>query len=198
MNIYIAFVPWILFGTISQHDSVAAAALVALAASIAIGLPSFAAGRPKILDLGAIAAFAGFSVVALAVGSDADWLSQYARAIAAGLLGLIALGSLLFVPFTEQYARESVPPEHWDSPVFKRVNRELSTMWGLVFVAMVPSHLIAAAIDTQRGNTIFNWVIPIVLIVWAAKRTARASDAAGDERQAPAAPLASTGPRSRA
>jgi hypothetical protein len=184
MNIYIAFVPWILFGTISQHDSVAAAALVALAASIAIGLPSFAAGRPKILDLGAIAAFAGFAVVALAVGSDADWLSEYARAIAAGLLGLIALGSLLLTPFTEQYARESVPQEHWDSPVFKRVNRELTLMWGLVFVAMVPSHLIAAQIDTQRGDTIFNWVIPIVLIVWAAKRTARVSDAAGDERAA--------------
>lgn len=195
MNIYIAFVPWILFGAISQHDSVAAAALVALAASIAIGLPSFAAGRPKILDLGAIAAFAGFSVVALAVGSDADWLSEYARAIAAGLLGLIALGSLLVTPFTEQYARETVPEEAWSSPVFKRVNRELTQMWGLVFLAMVPSHLIAAQIDTHRGNTIFNWVIPVVLIVWAAKRTARVSEAAGDGRAGQPQPAGAGGER---
>jgi len=33
--------------------------------------------------------------------------------------------------------------------------------------------VIAGAIDTRRGNTIFNWVVPIVLIVWAVKRYAR-------------------------
>ncbi|MDO8211756.1 hypothetical protein [Conexibacter sp. CPCC 206217] len=179
-NIYLAFVPWILFGAISQHDSVAAAALVALAAAIAIGVPSFAAGRPKILDLGAIAAFTLFAVAGLALGSDVEWLSQYARAIAAGALGLIALGSLLATPFTEQYARETVPREYWDSPRFKAVNRELTQMWGLVFFAMVPSHIVAGLIDTHRANTIFNWVVPVVLIVWAAKRT-EAVTAAADE-----------------
>lgn len=177
-SIYVAFIPWVLFAVISQHDSVAAAALVALAAAIVIGLPSFAAGKPKILDLGAIAAFAAFAVAGLALGSDADWLSEYGRAIATGLLALTALGSLLFVPFTEQYARESVPQEHWDSPRFKQVNRDLTLMWGLVFLAMVPSHVIAGVIDTHRGNTIFNWVVPVVLIVWAAKRTARVTEEA--------------------
>jgi hypothetical protein len=49
-------------------------------------------------------------------------------------------------------------------------------MWAFVFTAMVPSHVIAGALDTRRANTIFNWVIPIILIVWAAKRTAAVSD----------------------
>ena len=42
---------------------------------------------------------------------------------------------------------------------------------------MMVSHVIAGAIDTRRGNTIFNWVVPIVLIVWAVKRTGEVSAA---------------------
>jgi hypothetical protein len=33
-------------------------------------------------------------------------------------------------------------------------------------------------LDSRRGNTIFNWVIPIVLIIWAVKRTGEVSEAA--------------------
>ncbi len=177
-GIYLAFVPWVLFSIVTQHDTLAAAAVVPLVASIAISAPSFAAGSPKLLELGAIAAFAGFTVVAL--GTDPmlhDWLTRYARAISAALLAVIAFASLLWTPFTEQYARESVPRELWSSPRFKQVNRQLTTMWGSVFLAMVPSHLIAGAIDTHRGDTIFNWVIPVVLVVWAVKRTGEVADA---------------------
>ena len=95
---------------------------------------------------------------------------------------MIALGSLLVVPFTEQYARETVPRQFWSSPQFKQINRKLTTMWGLVFAVMVPAHVIAGALDTHRANLIFNWAIPIVLVIWAAKRTARVSDNARNDR----------------
>jgi hypothetical protein len=176
-GIYIAFIPWVLFTLITQHDTLKAAAVVALLAAAAIALPALLSGRPKLLELGAVAAFAGFSVVAfLADASTAAWLARYARAFAAALLALIAFGSLLMTPFTEQYARESVPRQLWSSPRFTAVNRQLTIMWAFVFTAMVPSHVIAGALDTRRANTIFNWVIPIILIVWAAKRTAAVSD----------------------
>ena len=97
--------------------------------------------------------------------------------MSAAVLALIAFGSLLLTPFTEQYARESVPRELWSSPRFKEINRQLTLMWAFVFVAMIPSHLIAGAIDNRRANTIFNWVVPIVLVIWAAKRTAAVSEA---------------------
>ncbi|MFZ0090272.1 MAG: hypothetical protein WAL63_12240 [Solirubrobacteraceae bacterium] len=175
-GIYIAFVPWVLFGVISRADTLEAAAIVALVAAIAIAVPGFRAGRPKVLELGAIVAFAGFTVVTLVADpSVTTWLERYARAIAASLLALIAFGSLALTPFTEQYARESVPRKFWSSPRFKQVNRDLSLMWALVFLAMVPSHIAAGIIDTRRGNTIFNWVIPIALVVYAAKRTGRAT-----------------------
>jgi hypothetical protein len=177
VGIYVAFVPWVLFTLVAQHDTLKAAAVVALAAALAISLPSVVAGRPKLLELGAVLAFAGFTVVAFtADAATTAWVERYARAIAASLLALIALGSLSFMPFTEQYARESVPRKFWSSPRFKQINRQLTLMWGLVFVAMVPSHVVAGAINTHRANTIFNWVIPIVLIVWAAKRTQQLSE----------------------
>jgi hypothetical protein len=176
-RIYVAFIPWILFSIIAQHDTLAAAAVVALIAAIVISVPSVSAGRPKLLELGAVAAFAAFTVVALVTDPAVhDWLTRYARAIAAALLALLTLGSLLRTPITEQYARESVPRQFWSTPEFRRVNRQLTLMWGAVFVAMVPSHLIAGAIDTRRGNTIFNWAIPVALVVWAAKRTEAVTD----------------------
>src|ERR1700733_9738669 len=116
-NIYIAYVPWILFSVITRRYEVEAAAVVALVAAVLISLPSLRAGRPKLLELGAVAAFVGFTIVA--VNADAatnEWLARYARAISAGLLALIAFGSLMLTPFTEQYARETVPEQFWSSP----------------------------------------------------------------------------------
>jgi Ca2+/Na+ antiporter len=175
-NIYIAFVPWLLFSVITTHAEVRAAAVIALVASILISLPSLRDGRPKALEIGAIVAFVAFTVVALLADAETrDWLARYARAIAAGLLALIAFVSLLRTPFTEQYARESVPEEYWSSARFKSINRQLTTMWGFVFLLMVPSHVAAGAIDTHRAATIFNWVIPIGLVVFAVKRQGQIS-----------------------
>jgi hypothetical protein len=181
-GIYMAFIPWVLFTLIAQHSTLEQAAIAALLASVAIGLPSLLRRRPKLLELGAILAFAGFTAVAFkADPATAEWVARYARAIAAVLLSLIAFGSLLFVPFTEQYARESVPRKFWASPRFEQINRQLTTMWALVFAAMAPAHVIAGAIDTHRANLIFNWAIPVVLIMWAVKRTAATSNDAGEE-----------------
>ncbi len=180
-NIYIAFVPWLLFSVITTHAEVRAAAVIALVASILISLPSLRDGRPKALEIGAIIAFVAFTIVALVADAETqNWLARYARAIAAGLLALIAFVSLLRTPFTEQYARESVPQELWSSPRFKSINRQLTTMWGFVFLLMVPSHVAAGAIDTHRAATIFNWVIPVGLVVFAIKYQGKISGQDGD------------------
>ena len=90
-GIYLAFVPWVLFSLITQHDTLKAAAVTALLASVVIAAPSVAAGRPKMLELGAVFAFVGFTIVAfIADPSTTAWLARYARAIAALLLALIA------------------------------------------------------------------------------------------------------------
>jgi hypothetical protein len=176
-NIYVAFVPWVLFSVITEHGEVQAAAVIALVAAAVISFPSIRAGRPKALEIGTVAAFLAIAVIALVADSTTrDWLVRYGRGVAAGLLALIAFTSLLRTPFTEQYARESVPEALWSSPRFKSINRQLTLMWGVVFLLMVPSHVIAGIIDTHRAFTIFNWVIPIALVVFAIKWTARVTD----------------------
>ena len=91
---------------------------------------------------------------------------------------LIAFCSLLLTPFTEQYAREQVPHQFWSSPQFRHVNRRLTLMWALVFTAVAASHVIAGAAGTRPANILFNWVVPIIVIVWAAKRTTAIIEAA--------------------
>jgi hypothetical protein len=182
-GIYLAFIPWVVFTLVAQHSTLKLAAVGALLASVMIAARSVRAGGAKLLELGAVLAFVAFTVVAFtAEPGTAAFVDRYARAIAAGLLATIALGSLLAVPFTEQYARETVPRQYWSSPGFTQINRQLTAMWGWVFAVMVPAHVIAGALDTHRANLIFNWAIPIALVIWAAKRTARVSDNAHNDR----------------
>src|ERR1700759_2433941 len=171
VRIYVALVPWVLFSVVCRI-SVDAASLLALVAAAAIAVPGIRPGRPKILELAAVVSFAAFAAIVLVIDPGAaDTLHRYARAIAAGLLAVIAFGSLLFTPFTEQYARESLPERVWDTPRFKAGNRAMTALWGAVFAAMVPCHLIAADLDTTRANLIFNWVLPLLLVSWAIKRS---------------------------
>jgi hypothetical protein len=170
-GIFIALIPWVLF-TVISHGSVKVASIAALAAAILIAAPGAVKHQPKVLELGAIVAFAGFVAFVFAIDPGAaDTISRYGRGIAAAILALIAFGSLLMVPFTEQYARESVPRERWGTPQFKAVNHRLTTMWGCVFAAMVPLHVLAGALDRPGANIVLNWVLPALLVLKAIERT---------------------------
>jgi hypothetical protein len=176
-GIFIALIPWIVFTLLVAHASLTLGSLAALAAAVVIAVPGIRSGRPKLLEVGAVVTFIGFAAIALlADPATAHWVARYARGIAAAILSLISFASLLFTPFTEEYAREQVPEKYWSSPRFKQINRKLTTMWAGVFAAMVPFHVIAGAIDSTRGNLIFNWAIPLALVFWAIRRSSAAGD----------------------
>jgi len=188
-GIFIALIPWIVFTVLAAHSTLKLGSVVALVAAVVIALPGIRSGRPKAIEVGAVITFIGFVVVAFVADSaTAHWVSRYARGIAALILAAIAFGSLLFVPFTEQYAREQVPEQYWGSPRFKEVNRKLTTLWGCVFIAMVPFHIIAGAINTKPAMIICNWVIPIGLVLWGVKRTSAISGS--DAKTAPVQKIA--------
>jgi hypothetical protein len=104
-------VPWVLFSLLAEHGTLKLASIASVA--IAVGVCLYSArdgGRPKMLEVAAVVAF---TVVAfVADPSVAHWLTRYARAVAAAALAPLVFGSLLFVPFTEEYARRSVPREY--------------------------------------------------------------------------------------
>jgi hypothetical protein len=97
-----------------------------------------------VLDWVTIVFFVALTIAGVVAGAkNGDWMDTYATTISSGVLAVVALGSLVFVPFTEQCARESTPPELWDQSAFKRTNRVLTLMWGLVFAALAVCGFIA-------------------------------------------------------
>ena len=184
-NPFVGFVPWIIFWVVASPSSWEWATLGALIAAVILAVPSAERGSLKILDIGSIVFFGVLSLLALFLDrADLDWVEDYSQAISSGVLAVVVLGSLAFVPFTEQYARESTPRELWDRPVFKQVNRVLTAVWGLVFAASAVLGVIGQNVDS--GQDWFNWIIPIVLIVGAFKFTAAYPDKARERAGLPA------------
>jgi hypothetical protein len=191
-NPLVGLVPWVVFAIVAKRAHVEFAAIAAFAASAFITVHSLLAGQSlKVLDAGSLVAFAALAIVGgIADPHEGDFLHDYARAIAAALLSIIAFASLLVVPFTEQYARETTPREFWSSPVFRRTNRVLTALWGATFAAMAVGHVIASQIDSRGADTLFNWIVPIALVLGMLRYTetyASRAHAAGSARGEPPA-----------
>jgi hypothetical protein len=178
-GVLLGILPWIVFSILDRGGEFKWAALGGLVTAAGLVVRSAMRGRPKAVEIAALVLFIVLTVIGFIAdpGFD-DFLGRYGRAIGALSLAVIAFGSLAFVPFTEEYARESVPPERWDSPVFRAVNRQITVLWGLVFLVMAVSHIIAGAINSTRGERWFNWIIPIVLVIIGFNRTVALAEAA--------------------
>jgi hypothetical protein len=169
-SLYFGFAPWIVFAVVASPSTWEFAALGALITSVVLARPDFRRHNVKILDIAGMLFFAVLSVLALFLDrSDLADLEKYAGVISSGALAVIALGSLAFTPFTEQYARDTTPEEYWDSPRFKKINRVLTALWGLVFLATAVLSYVAVEVDHDKDW--FNWILPIVLLVAMVKFT---------------------------
>jgi hypothetical protein len=169
-NIYFGFAPWIVFAVVASPSTWEFAALGALIVAVVLTLPDFRNHRVKFLDVAGIVFFAVLAVLALFLDrSDLSDVEKYASVISSAALAVIAFGSLAFMPFTEQYARESTPQEYWSSPLFKHINRVLTALWGLTFVLTAVCAYIAVEMDHDKSW--FNWILPILILVLMVKFT---------------------------
>ncbi|MFE9776895.1 hypothetical protein ACFYPA_01915 [Streptomyces sp. NPDC005775] len=174
-NLFFAFAPWIIFDVIASPSTWEYAALAGLVSAVVLNLPDLRRGSLKVLEITGIAFFAVLSILALFLDrQDLYWVERYAQVLSSSVIAVVALGSLAFVPFTEQYARETTPREVWGSPVFRQVNRVLTLVWGGVFA--VTALLGLLAVHTSSGGDWLNWVIPVVLLVLAVRFTERYPD----------------------
>ncbi len=86
----------------------------------------------------------------------------------------VAWGSILTGrPFSLQYARESTPPEHWQSPRFLRANLIISVVWGLAFVTNIV--LVVIALNPNDNPLLIGVIAPILTMVAASIFTTRYS-----------------------
>ena len=188
-KMFLSLIPWVLFTLIAGHAGaqfVGWAAAVAGLLTVVITVKGVnertADGHRsslKIIDVAGIITFAAMTALAFAGSDDLRRnIVDYGRGTCALILAVVMLGSLLVVPFTEQYAREQTPQQYWHSPVFRSVNRHISAAFGVAVLAMTVSHFYSGYLESHSGlstgmNLVLNWIIPVLLILGALKYTDR-------------------------
>lgn len=170
--IFLGFVPWIVFSVIAGPSTWMWAALAAFLCSLVLAVPDWRRSRSiSILDAAALLFFAVLVVLSLVLDRAAlQPIEDRAQLLSSIVIAVVALGSLAVGrPFTEFYAKKQAPPEVWNTPTFKKVNRVLTGLWGGVFVL---NALCDAAVGYLGASPdVFNWVVPVVAIVVAVKIT---------------------------
>lgn len=163
------FAPWVIYWIVADGPSTwFYGALCAWLAAFMFGV-SLGRGRGlKLLDIVTLAFFAGVTILGAVVGArDRDWMDTYSMTLSSGVLAAMMFCSVAFVPFTEQYARDSVPPRMWNDPAFKRTHRELTGMVGGVFSLIAILGFIAVKMPSTSNWTA--WVLPLLLLAGAAR-----------------------------
>ena len=172
LGFVIAFLPWVIFWVVASPNTWEWAAVAAFVAALILAVPEAKGRGLKLMDYANIGVFGIFTLCAIFLDrTDLDWLEDYSMTISSLALALIVLGSLAVEPFTSQYARESAPEEVWNTPAFIAINRTLTLLWGVVFLIMTICSLIGERSDSVDTNAIFQWVIPIAIVVVAIRFT---------------------------
>lgn len=181
-SMLLGFAPWIIFSVVAERagaDHVALAAILAFVVALALTVYETMRSGWKILDVAGVVTFGIIAVIGL-IGDDQvdESLVNFGRGGSTFVLAAIMAISAFTIPFTEQYARESVDESLWHSPYFRAKNKRISLMWAEVIFAIAVSHIVAGILTSSAdlagshpGNLLLNWIIPIVLIVFAIKRT---------------------------
>lgn len=128
------FLPWIAFAVLSGigWEWGAAAGLVCAVASLVDDRRAGVTADAQVLDFGTIGYFAVLAL--LAVAWPHSPVRQYAGALSAGWLALIAWTSLTVGrPFTLGIARRRAPREMWHEAGFVRLNVGITRVWATAF-----------------------------------------------------------------
>jgi len=184
----LGFVPWIVFSLVAQRldaNGVAWSATIAVVMTVVALVAAKRKHGPTFLNVASLVLFGLIAVVGFVGGPGVDrWLFEWGRPLVGVVLGLLVLATAPVRPFTEEYARQSVPREYWGSPTFRRINTVLSAVWGagilvIGLAAVAVTALDAQATDATRNNTVdllLNWVVPIAVLWGAMKVTATYPD----------------------
>ncbi len=189
-----SFSPWLAFligaRVGSLYDAVAAG----------VGVAAVVTGRAimrrrlHLLDVAGLCYFLTLGAVLIIIHpGHLDFWSRYAQAGSHAALTLIVFGSVLLAhPFTESYAREKTPAAFWHTPEFHAINRRISAVWGLAFLAGTIS-LIAAG-STGDRQVLLRIIIPFGALYLAYQYTQKQTKQARNPGQAPTGPVPSGHP----
>ena len=166
MNLLLAFTPFIVFFVVDRLVSVPAGlAAGAVAAAAWLIRDLITPGRSvKLLEIGTFLMFGGLTLLVLTLGEQWSIAGVRLR-VDAGLLLIVLLTMVLGRPFSLQYARERVMPEHWGKPDFIRVNYVISAAWAVAFGVLVLADILMAYVPALPHA---DGVVMTVVALWAA------------------------------
>jgi hypothetical protein len=197
LPLILAFAPLIVFSLLTKilpsHDVGVAALVAAVIAGIALVVikPIW---PPKILNACSFVLFLILAIVGFSSGHGTDkWVASWAASGVGIVMGLVILALIPVIPFTEQFARESVPRAEWTSPVFIKINRVLSAGWGLALIGLGVSRTIATAINRTGSHSaaqiILGAVVPVAILIYMFKFSKSYPDKVTHEQAPAAAPV---------
>ena len=163
MGILLAFAPFIAFALIDRLAGPTVGLVVGAVVSAGSFLRDLISGRkPKVLEIGTAILLGGLALYTL-LGRPTWSVIGVRLAVDAGLLAIVLASMVLGRPFTLQYAREQVAPEHWDAPEFIRTNYVITAVWAAAFAVMVAAELALLTLpDVPRGIGIGAIILALV------------------------------------
>jgi hypothetical protein len=166
---------------------VLASALACTLAVVICAAGAISDSSPKLLDLAAIAFFAALTVVAAVSGHPAShWLGVWSAELSNAAIAAVAgLSIALRAPFTLQYAHEMTDREHWERPLFLRINYVITAVWAVVFLLIAIVGYIGDGPLHEPENIWTNWIIQIALVILAIRFTRSYPDYAIAQAQSP-------------
>ncbi|MBO0681266.1 hypothetical protein JRC04_27705 [Mycolicibacterium sp. S2-37] len=166
--------PWILMAVLNGPGRFEEAASAALGLSLlTLWVGTRRGVQVHLLEAFTVAYFGVLAIVGL-LASDGviDWLQMWAGEISNIALAAFAIVTLAIRrPFTLAYAKDTTPQEHWDSPVFLKINYVLSAAWAGAFVFSALTGAYGDAVLRDNDNFWTAWILPIGAMIFAVSFT---------------------------
>ena len=134
LQVFVGFIPWILYWSFSGPGLWNIAILGGLiAAAVLVTWRWFQRRDFKTMEIVTLGYFAVHAIVTLTFGSS--FLKIYGPIANSLVLAAMALGTLAMKnPFTYQYAKEDWDKSYWNDPAFIRINEIITGIWGWIFL----------------------------------------------------------------
>jgi hypothetical protein len=166
--------PWALLSILSAPGRFEVAAGAALGFSVLVMLVGLARGiKVHLLEVFGAVVFAALAIVGLFAGDSLiRFFELWAGELTNVSLALFAWFTLLIRrPFTRAYAKDTTPQEHWDSPLFRRINNVITAVWASAFTFAAVAGFIGDYVFHDANNFWTGWILQLAAIFFAVSFT---------------------------
>jgi hypothetical protein len=179
---YLALMPWLTFAAADRSAGLKPedGALIATTVAVAICANHLRLRERSVLSIFAVAIFATLTIVTITVGRAIRLGHEY-RAIIFAALSLYLFGTLSHRPVTLTYASHALSPSRSVTPAVRKYHGKLTLQWASAIGGIAVSFTVGIFLHGQMAATVFNWFIPMALIVVIISVPSGPSPNAGDE-----------------